>query len=67
MNNRVERLMHRLFCACCRLPDYGGDLWSRGLDVIQRKTGSVIYLSRFEPSGMTEGEAPTAQITIKRE
>ena len=63
---RVEVLLYRLFAACRRLPDFGGDLWSRGLRVIERKCSVEIWLDSFVPSDVTEGEMPQAVIDITR-
>lgn len=62
--NNVGILMMRLLDACNRLPDMGGDLWARGIEVIERKYGVDISLASFVPSGMIESEQPTATITI---
>src|SRR5687767_13182997 len=50
----VEKLINRLFAACIRLPDMGGDLFARGIEVISRRFFVVIWLSKFEPSNMQE-------------
>ncbi len=60
----LQTAMERLCAACSRLPDFGGDLWSRGIERLEAEYGVIIYLSRFEPDGMTEGEMPETTITI---
>lgn len=57
--------MQRLFAAICRLPDFGGDTWAKGIEVIQRKYGVVIWLSKFQPTEMQAGESPKTTITIE--
>lgn len=59
MNNKVKNLMGRLWDACRRKPELGGDLWGRGIEVIQRKYGVRIWLSGFESEGAVEGDPAT--------
>jgi hypothetical protein len=58
--------MDRLARICFSKPytDDFGYLWHKGLMVIQRKYGVTIYLSRFEPANMIEGECPSTEVTI---
>ena len=62
--DKVETLLYRLWAACQRLPNYGGDLFGRGRNKIEEKYGVRIYLQSFCPDGMIEGEMPTQKITI---
>ena len=41
--SKIEVLIRRLLAACMRL---GGDLWARGIDVLQRRFGVCIYLRK---------------------
>ena len=60
----VKTLMTRLWNACKIKPEFGGDLWGRGLEVIQRNRGVIIYLSKFEPTDKLINEQPTMDIEI---
>ena len=60
----VQELLARLWEACRHREDFGGDLWSRGLQVIQRNRDVVIYLSRFRPSDIEVAETSLAQVSI---
>lgn len=61
---KIEVLVNRLYRACSRLPDLGGDLWARGIDKIHRKYGCSIWLSRFEPADLTEEQFTEGDDTI---
>lgn len=63
-NRHMQDLLGRLWAACERLPEFGGDLWGRGLGKIEEKYGVALYLSRFEMQGTTEGECPQMTVTI---
>jgi hypothetical protein len=63
--DRVAAMLSRLWKACERLPDLGDDLWARGVEKIQEKYGCVVWLDKFEPVGMTEGEQPESMVTIE--
>lgn len=60
----IKILLERLLKACQRRPDMGGDLWSRGIEVIQRRRSVLIYLSKFQPTDVQANEAPEMTITI---
>ncbi len=62
--DRVQRLMDRLMHACASYDDYGGDLWSRGLEVIQRKYQVAIWLSRFEYAGSDVVRTDGGEVTV---
>jgi hypothetical protein len=62
----VQQLMIRLWAACQALPDFGGDLWARGMEGIQRNRGVDIWLSGFKPAGMVKGETPSAEIFVSQ-
>ena len=48
------RLLHKLWAVC---KDDNGELWARGIAVIERKCNARIWLSEFVPSDMQEGDA----------
>jgi hypothetical protein len=73
VREHVSILLNRLWSACAQFPDYGLEshdgLWARGVLIIERKYGLMIYLNKFEPVGgievgLIEGEMPTTKITI---
>ncbi len=62
-NKRIRCLMTRLWNICNGI-EFKGELWHRGLSVIERKFDVILYLSSFEPQGIVLGEKPASEITI---
>lgn len=60
----TKRLLDRLWRACSKLPNYGGDLWGRGLNVLERKYNINVFLTDYVPSDMIEGEQESVNVTI---
>jgi hypothetical protein len=63
----IEILLNRLWAACSKLPNLGGDLWSRGVRKIHEKYGVEVYLNGFKLAGWREGEVPETEVTIQVE
>lgn len=61
---KTALLIQRLWYACQRLPDYGGDMFSRGKEIIERKYGVVCYLNSFKPVGAHDGEMASTEVEI---
>ena len=64
MDDRLTMLLNRLWRVCESKPEFGGDLWGRGLQVLERKFGMKVWLSAFEPLGMSEGEVSASDVTV---
>lgn len=62
---RICRLLDRLWLVCRNKPDFGGDLWNRGVAVIERKQGVRIWLDKFEPKVHVQ-EKPFAIIEVSK-
>jgi hypothetical protein len=65
VEEKAGELIGRLFRACQKLPDWGGNLWQRGQSAIARKIGVRIWLSKFKPGELIkEEEAPETEVRV---
>lgn len=60
-------LVNRLYDACANMPDFGVDVWRKGIEVLERKHGCMLWLSAWEPAAVSMDEETMKVVMIPLE